>query len=515
MEPKDGINYLLNIFLKDWKVVLFLTILFGVYFYYTSTFDYFKKKNIPFMKPAIFLGNLGPRIKGETSFHKFQLNVYNEFKGYRYGGTFEGRRPLLNIIDPDLIKAIMIRDFDHFTDRRTLNSNEPGYLKRSLLNLKGTEWKSVRSILTPVFSSAKLRSMLPLIQECSELLVKFLDDYDGKEVEMKQAIGHFTLEVIGVCAFGVKCDALTDNNSHFHKVAEKFDYMSKMKRAMVFFLLVFIPNLIPWFNITFLNRESTDELVKILNAAKSERRSSNSKKSDFLQILIDTANKERDDLDKSKTSIQLNDDTIDAQALLFLIAGYETSSTLLSFAIHTMATKPDLQEKLREHVKEITEGKEINYEGLSQLSYLEGFLLETLRVYPPVSKVDRVCTKPYTLPNSSVQINVGDIVGIPIYGIHMDPDYYPEPNEFRPERFMGDEKKERPSHLFLPFGAGPRNCIGLRFALITAKSAMVALLKNFKFSACSKTENPVNFDKRALLLKSQSGLWVRVERYKQ
>lgn len=84
-------------------------------------------------------------------------------------------------------------------------------------------------------------------------------------------------------------------------------------------------------------------------------------------------------------------------------------------------------------------------------------------MYPPVARVDRVCTKPYTLPNSSVNLNIGDVIAIPIYGIHMDEDYYPKPHEFRPERFMGDEKKERPSHLFLPFGAGPRNCIGMIF----------------------------------------------------
>lgn len=81
-------------------------------------------------------------------------------------------------------------------------------------------------------------------------------------------------------------------------------------------------------------------------------------------------------------------------------------------------------------------------------------------MYPPVGRVDRVVTKPYQLPGTTIRLDPGDVVAIPIYGIHMDPKYYPEPNEFRPERFMGDEKKNRPAHLFLAFGAGPRNCIG-------------------------------------------------------
>ncbi|KAI5637098.1 cytochrome p450 domain-containing protein [Phthorimaea operculella] len=437
--------------------------------------------------------------------------TYKYFKGKPYGGTFEGRRPTLYVFDPELIKAVTIRDFDHFVDRSSLRTNEPRYLKRSLLNLKGGEWKGVRSAITPAFSSARLKNMLPLIESCSQQMINFLKQYDGKDVEMKDAIGHFTLEVIGACAFGIECNALSDENANFIKVAEKFNFMPKKKRLLIFALLMFAPKLMRFLNISFLYQESTDELVRILKAAKAERRSSKTKNSDFLQLLIEAAEKEKNDGDDKNSVSYMDDDTIDAQSLLFLIAGYETSSTLLSFAIHVLATKPSLQESLRSSIVEQTNNKEISYELLSQLHYLEGFLLETLRLYPPVARVDRVCTKKYVLPGSSVTVDVGDVVSIPVYGIHMDPDYYPDPEEFKPERFMHDEKRDRPQHLFLAFGAGPRNCIGLRFAMISAKMAMVSLLKNFKFSICDKTENPIKFDKSAMLLKASTGLWVRVE----
>ncbi|CAB3261456.1 unnamed protein product [Arctia plantaginis] len=511
MEYFSGSKKLLAFVVEDWKLLLILTILFGLYFYYTSTFDFFEKKGIPYKKPVILLGNLGPRLNGTKSFHEFQLDAYNYFKGSPYGGLFEGRRPMLNILDPDLIKAVTIRDFDHFTDRITLNAKTPRFLSRSLLNLKGPEWKSVRSTLTPVFSSSRLRNMLPLIELCSSELVDFLKKYDKKDVEMKKTIGHFTLEVIGACAFGIKGDSLSDENAHFFTVAEKFDYMPLHKRIFLFFILIFMPTVIRYLNFSFLNLESTTELMGILKAAKAERSKSDANHSDFLQILIDVAKKEKSESDGTKSEVHLDDDTIDAQCLLFLIAGYETSSTLLSFAIHVLATKPELQTKLREHVIEITDGKKIDYDLLTQLNYLDGFLLETLRVYPPVARVDRVCTKPYILPGTSVHVAVGDILTIPLYGIHMDPDYYPEPQEFRPERFMNEEKKNRASHLYLAFGAGPRNCIGLRFAMLSAKLAMVSLLKNFKFSVCDKTVDPIQFHKRAILLKAKDGLWVNIE----
>lgn len=505
MEYLGGTKQILNFIMEDWKLLLFLTFIFGVYFYYTSSFDYFEKKGIKFMKPTIFFGNLGQRVFAKKSFHAFQLDIYNYFKGYPYGGIFEGRRPVLYVFDPELIKAVTIRDFEHFVDRNTFNTNEPRYLKQSLLNLKGSEWKGVRSKITPAFSSARLKNMLPLIQMCSQQMVDFLKQYDNTDVEMKETMGHFTLEVIGACAFGLKCDALTDENAHFLKVAEKFNYMSKLKRYSIFFLLMFMPKMTRYINISFLNAPSIEELVRILKAAKAERRSSGIKKSDFLQLLIDAA-----DTEKAESKNYLDDDTIDAQSLLFLIAGYETSSTLLSFAAHVLATSPDLQDTLREHVVAVTDGKDVDYELLAKLDYLEAFLLETLRIYPPVSRVDRMCTKSYQLANT-LPISAGEVVAIPIYGIHMDADIYPEPEQFRPERFMGDEKKDRSSHLFLAFGAGPRNCIGLRFAMFSAKLAMVALLKNFKFSKCAKTDDPIKINKSTVLLKAESGLWVHLE----
>ncbi|CAG5046105.1 unnamed protein product [Parnassius apollo] len=446
------------------------------------------------------------------AYNEFQLYIYDYFKGKPYGGIFEGRRPTLYIFDPDLIKAIAIRDFEHFVDRNSIDSNEPRYLKRSLINLKGSEWKIIRSAITPAFSSARLKNMFPLIQQSADQMVKFLQQYDKSDVEMKDLVGHLTLEVIGACAFGIKTDALTDENANFVKLAERFGYVSPSRKIVLIVFIMLLPQLMKYMNISFLNPEVAEELVNILKITKAERRKAESKKSDFLQLLIEAANKEKEEAEKTNALIHLDDDTIDAQSFLFLIAGYETSSTLLSFAIHTLAIKPDIQEKLRAHIQEVTEGKEITYELLSELTYLEGFLLETLRLHPPLSRVERKCTKNYVLPGTNIKINVGDLLAIPVYGIHMDPNIYPEPHEFRPERFIGEEKNNRPSHLYLAFGAGPRNCIGMRFAMISAKIAMVSLLKNFKFSACAKTENPVTIDKNSLLLKAASGLWVKIEK---
>ncbi|CAH0723090.1 unnamed protein product, partial [Brenthis ino] len=421
--------------------------------------------------------------------------------------------PFLMIFDPELIKAVTISDSDHFIDRTSIETNEPRYLSRSLLNLKGSEWKAVRSLITPTFSSARIKNMFPLVQHCCNQLVELLTGLEKSDIELKKITGHFTLEVTGVTAFGISTDSLKDKNAEFFKIAENFIYRSIPKRMFFFFIFLFMPAMFKYINISFWNYESTKKLVKILQNTKVERMTQGSKRSDFLQLLLDIATREKKEINSTDASKQyLDDDTLDAQALLFLLAGFETSSTLLSFAFYTMAVRPDIQDKLRAHIEEVTNGQNLSYDHLAQLDYLEAVILETLRMYPPFGRVDRICTKPYDVPGSSLHLRVGEMVGIPVYGIHMDPDIYPEPREFRPERFMREEKKERPSHLFLAFGAGPRNCIGSRFAMVVAKTAIVTIIKNFKFTRCPKTEYPVKLHKTSFLLKPANGLWVHVEK---
>ncbi|XP_038209648.1 cytochrome P450 9e2-like [Zerene cesonia] len=512
MESANFLQRFGMIILEYWKFTLPLTILIILYYHFTSTFNFFKKRGIDYLEPTVVIGNMGANIIGKQAFHDFQREIYNRFKKTGYGGVFLGRQPVLYITDPELIKAVTIRDFENFVDRYSLPSNEPLYFKRNLLNLKSGEWKGVRSIITPSFSSLRLKHMLHLIKNCSDQMVGLLNQFDNSEIEMKETMGRFTLEVIGACAFGIKSDSLTDENARFVKVAEKYDHLPWPKRIGLFFILMFIPEALRFINISFLHYETIDQLVKMLKKTKAERKLSNTKHNDFLQLLLDAAEKEREEVGNTLSPIHLDDDTIDAQSLLFFIAGYETSSTLLSCAIFLMAVKPEFQDKLRAHVEEMTKDKEVTYDVLSQLDYLEAFLLETLRMYPPIARIDRVCTKPYTLPGTSVKINVDEMIAVPLYGVHMDPDHYPEPEQFKPERFIRDGKLEKPSHLFLAFGAGPRNCIGLRFAMISAKHAMVTVLKNFKFSTCPKTEYPIRIEETAPFFKSKAGLWVKVER---
>lgn len=512
--------------------ILVSTVLLLLYLYCTNTFGYWAMMGIHYLEPTIIFGNIKDRILFRISFHEFQRKLYREFEGHEYAGFYEGRRPTLMIRDPELIKSVMVRDFDSFVDRPTLRLRNSPYTENMLLNIKGQHWKSVRALLTPTFSSGKLKAMGSLVDQCGQQLAAYLRAQTaGKagsvvELEMKELFGRFTLDVIASCAFGVQCDSLKDPEAEFVKIAATFNIISLAQRILIFFVILFVPQFSRFFPLTFLNKKAVDFLVDVVKKTKEHRRLHKEQEwNDFLQLMLDAAEEEKGEgIDKTedssaksstkKTSTVLNEETIIAQSLLFLLAGFETSSTLLTYASYELALNQDIQQKLRNEVEEVLgrHNGQCSYEALQEMNYMEMVLLETLRKHPPVARVDRTSTQPYTIPGTNIELDEDVCVTIPIMGLHHDPQYYPQPDVFDPDRFLPAQKAARSPYVFLPFGAGPRNCIGTRFALMSTKIAMVHVIKDFYLKPSPKTEVPYTFSKLSMLLKSENGIWLNVEK---
>lgn len=139
---------------------------------------------------------------------------------------------------------------------------------------------------------------------------------------------------------------------------------------------------------------------------------------------------------------------------------------------------------------------------------------ETLRKYPVLASLLRICTEEYKMPNSNVTIKPGTRTLIPIYGFHHDPQYYPNPDKFDPDRFTKEASATRPQYAFIPFGEGPRVCIGQRFAMMQVRVGLVALLRTLKFSPCAKTEIPIKgFSLTLPFLILEKGIHLKVEKF--
>jgi len=199
-----------------------------------------------------------------------------------------------------------------------------------------------------------------------------------------------------------------------------------------------------------------------------------------------------------------------ANAILFMTAGYETTATTLQFIAYTLAMNQSVQNKLIDEIDHVLEKhNEINYDSIADMKYMDMVIDETLRIYPPALRTDRVANADYEY--EGLKIKKGQVIGIPIYVLHHDAEIYPDPEEFRPERFSDENKKKRETVAYIPFGAGPRNCIGMRFALIEIKFMLSAILSNYRLVKCEKTEENIVLDVSGLTRPTKP-IFVKVEK---
>lgn len=202
-----------------------------------------------------------------------------------------------------------------------------------------------------------------------------------------------------------------------------------------------------------------------------------------------------------------------AQSVVFFLAGYETTASTLSFCIHQLAVNPDIQEKLYQEVKTLVDnGEKLNYNNVMKLPYLDAVISETLRCYPPALALSREASEDYHIPEYNYTIKKGQAISIPIYSIHYNPEYYKNPDKFDPERFMPENRHSIVPYTYLPFGGGPRNCIGMRFALSEIKLGLSQIIN--KFQICKINQNDqykLKIENSLFILKTEP-IYVSVKR---
>ncbi|XP_037085521.1 cytochrome P450 3A2-like [Pollicipes pollicipes] len=231
------------------------------------------------------------------------------------------------------------------------------------------------------------------------------------------------------------------------------------------------------------------------------------RRSDYLQLLLDTR---REDGQRRC----LTDDEIIAQCLLFYFAGYDTTSNALAWTARLLAFHPHQQERLQAEIdgKLMSEEDRITFDMVNSMPYLDNVLSESLRLYPN-PQLSRCCTKPYRLPGTDTIVPQNCLVYVSPYGIQRDPGLYPNPDAFDPDRFLPEIKADRHAYAWLSFGQGPRNCIGMRFALLQAKMALVAILRRYSFVPGARSGGAVpEIDATPGLLKEKGGTWLKVVR---
>lgn len=190
-----------------------------LYYYLTSSFDFWKKRNVSGPKPQPLFGNVKDILLGKLHPALWFTKLYNDFKSEDLIGVFMRSKPVLVVKDPDLIKDVLIKDFHVFSDRGMYVSPKATELNQHLVNLEYERWRPLRSHLSPVFTSGKLKEMFYLMADCAHHFEKYLEKIAarGEVVECRELTAKFTTQTIGVCAFGLDTQALSDEDSDFRK----------------------------------------------------------------------------------------------------------------------------------------------------------------------------------------------------------------------------------------------------------------------------------------------------------
>uniref|UniRef100_A0A8D0L2P5 Cytochrome P450 3A n=1 Tax=Sphenodon punctatus TaxID=8508 RepID=A0A8D0L2P5_SPHPU len=474
-------------------VLLSLLVLYGIWPY-----SFFKKLGIPGPTPLPFIGTFLEYRKGVLNFDQRCYQKYG-----KVWGIFDGRSPVMAILDPVIIKTILVKEcYTLFTNRRSFGLN--GDMESALTLAMDEQWKRIRTVLSPTFTSGKLKEMLPIINHYGEVLAKNTQKKvdNDESMDMKDVFGAYSMDVVTSTSFSVNIDSMNNPNDPFISHIKKFLKFSFINPVML--IAVVFPFLIPVMekmNFSFMSASSTEFFRSaVKNIKKDRQKNSHVDRVDFMQLMVDSQTSEgsSDSKDEKDAYKALTDNEILAQALVFIFAGYETTSSSLNFLSYNLATHPDVQQRLQEEIDAALPNQATpTYDAVLQMEYLDMVVHETLRLFPPGVRIERVCKK--TVEINGVTIPEGTVTMIPTYVLHRDPDYWPEPDEFRPERFSKENKEARDPYIFLPFGVGPRNCIGMRFALLVLKIAVIVLLQRFSFRPCKETPIPLELDSKGFM----------------
>ncbi|XP_077878338.1 cytochrome P450 3A9 isoform X2 [Ictidomys tridecemlineatus] len=462
-----------------------------LYLYGTYSHGYFKKLGIPGPTPLPFLGTILNYRQGLINFDTICYKKYG-----KTWGLYDGRRPVWVITEPSIIKTVLVKEcYSAFTNRR--NFGPVGFMKKAISMSEDKEWKRIRTLLSPTFTSGKLKEMFPIINQYGDVLVKNmrLESEKGKFINLKDIFGAYSMDVITATLFGVNIDSLNNPQDPFvEKVKKllKFDFFDPLLLSIKIF--PFLTPIYEAINISMFSKDVTNFLKKAIYRMKESRlQEKQQHRVDFLQLMINSQNSK--DVESHKV---LSDLELVAQSIIFIFAGYESTSSVLSFILYELATHPDAQTKLQQEIDAALPNKApATYDTVLQMEYLDLVVNETLRLYPIAGRLQRVCKKDIEI--NGVPIRKGTVVMIPSFVLHRDPQHWPEPEEFCPERFSKQNKDSIDPYMYMPFGNGPRNCIGMRFALMKMKLALVKVMQNFSFQPCKETQIPLKLANHGLL----------------
>ncbi|XP_048001392.1 cytochrome P450 6B1-like [Leguminivora glycinivorella] len=447
-------------------IPLFLiTLLYFLYRHFTEKLNYWKTKNVAGPQPIPFFGNLKDSALRRVPVGLLYKKFYEEFPEEKVVGIYLMKTPAILIRDLEIAKNVLIKDFDVFADRGIKFGEKD--MGANLFHADGDTWRVLRARFTPLFTSGKLKNMLHLINERAEKFLEHVEliTKDNNEHEVHSLVQKYTQATIAACAFGLDMDTYGQLSDTLKRIDKKiFTVNSSSMLDMLY------PGILKKMGGSKFPKEVKEFFFDLTKRIINQRQGKPTERNDFMDLILALRQKEIQCRTKTDENLKLdmNDSVISAQSFVFYAAGYETSASTMGFLLYQLALNSNIQDKVIEELDAVLKKYkgELSLEAISELNYMGKVFDETLRMYPIIDKLKRCAQTDYLVPGTEVMIKKGQIVIVPVHGIHFDEKYYPNPEVFDPERFSAENVAVRHSCAYMPFGLGPRHCIGNFYSIL-------------------------------------------------
>ncbi|KAF8378684.1 hypothetical protein HHK36_030033 [Tetracentron sinense] len=478
-------------------LVLFLSLFIRVAFVTISCYwttprrikKIMKEQGVCGPKPRFLVGNLielGSLVTSTTSsdmdsiHHDIVGRLLPHYIAWSkiYGKRFVywvGSEPRMCLTETEMIKELLSAKYSNLSGKSWLQQqNSKNFIGRGLLMANGDDWNHQRHIVAPAFIADNLRSHMGYMVECTKQMLQSLHavvESGNTEIEIGEYMTRLTGDIISRTEFD---SSFEKGKQIFHLLTSLQHLCAQSSRHLCFPGSRFFPSK---FNreIKSLKMEVERLLMEIIQCRKdsAEIGRSTSYGNDLLGMLLAETQK------KKTKGLSFNLQMLMDECKTLFFAGLETTSLLLTWTVMLLATNPSWQDKVRAEVLQVCNGRTPSADQLSKLTLLNLVLNESLRLYPPASLLPRMAFEDFKL--GDLHIPKGLSIWIPVVAIHHSEELWgADVNEFRPERFAG--KAFAPGRHFMPFSAGPRNCVGQAFAMMEAKIILAMLISQFSFT---------------------------------
>lgn len=345
-------------------------------------FRHWQRRRIPYLPASFPFGNFGPTLRQTRSIGEVVQDAYRA-SVQPIVGIYGITRPMLIVRDPALVRQIFVKDFAHFTDRGVYADEQRDPLSAHLFSLSGDRWKRLRTRLSPVFTSGKLRAAMETLLLCGDSLNAFMRRAAaaGEVVEVREIAARFNTDVIASVAFGMELNCMENPDTAFRRYGRKAFEMN-LKNGVRAFTLLIMPRMQRWLGLRSVDDDVEAFIMAMVRTTMEHRERTGVVRRDLFQLLLQLRNGGKVSLDDSvweadggsgggEKSMTLNE--MAAQAWVFYIAGFETSSSTMAFALYELARNAECQRRALEEIDRVTAkyGQQITYESLGEMKYLE------------------------------------------------------------------------------------------------------------------------------------------------